>query len=113
MEREPPLQFNLAQLLRIPFQVLVRELHERLAVAGYADIRPTHTIMFALVGLEDGLARAAPHAHGAAAAGASWRLGCPVADAGSSSHRDSRKITRIRDCGLNQKPAPMFWSGLR
>jgi DNA-binding MarR family transcriptional regulator len=50
MKREPPRQFNLAQLLRIPFQALVRELHEQLAVAGYADIRPTHTIVFALVG---------------------------------------------------------------
>lgn len=45
-------QLNLAQLLRLPFQALVAELHERLAAAGYADIRPTHTIIFALVGPE-------------------------------------------------------------
>src|SRR5689334_21913294 len=49
MYRESSPQFNLAQLLRIPFQALVRELHERLAIAGYGDIRPTHTIVFALV----------------------------------------------------------------
>lgn len=40
---------NFAQLLRIPFQVLVTELHERLAEMGYPDIRPTHTLIFALV----------------------------------------------------------------
>src|ERR1700682_750375 len=40
---------NFAQLLRIPFQALVTDLHERLAEMGYADIRPTHTIIFALV----------------------------------------------------------------
>jgi|SRR5579883_2425300 DNA-binding MarR family transcriptional regulator len=38
---------NLAQLLRIPFQALVTELHRRLAAAGYPDIRPTHTAIFA------------------------------------------------------------------
>ncbi|HEX2916556.1 MAG TPA: MarR family transcriptional regulator [Chloroflexia bacterium] len=43
---------NLAQLLRIPFQALVTELHERLEKVGYGDIRPTHTIIFALVGTE-------------------------------------------------------------
>lgn len=41
--------FNLAQLLRIPFQALVVELHERLAAAGYGDIRPIHTLIFAFV----------------------------------------------------------------
>lgn len=45
-------QFNFAQLLRIPFQALVADLHEQLAAAGYADIRPTHTIIFAHVGPE-------------------------------------------------------------
>lgn len=40
---------NFAQLLRIPFQALVTELHERLAEMGYPDIRPTHTLIFALV----------------------------------------------------------------
>lgn len=50
MESErAPGQLNLAQLLRIPFQALVTELHERLAAKGYADILPTHTIIFALV----------------------------------------------------------------
>lgn len=44
--------FNLAELLRIPFQALVDELHERLALAGFPDIRPTHTIVFALVTAE-------------------------------------------------------------
>ena len=43
---------NFAQLLRIPFQVLVTELHERLAEMGYSDIRPTHTLIFALVDKE-------------------------------------------------------------
>ena len=38
---------NLAQALRIPYQALVRELHRRLAEAGYADIRPTYTLVFA------------------------------------------------------------------
>lgn len=43
---------NLAQVFRIPFQTLVTELHERLAKVGFGDIRPTHTIIFALVGTE-------------------------------------------------------------
>ena len=43
---------NLAALLRIPFQALVTELHERLAEAGFEDIRPVHTMIFALVGRE-------------------------------------------------------------
>lgn len=42
-------QLNLAQLLRIPFQALVTELHAQLAAKGYADIPATHTIVFALV----------------------------------------------------------------
>src|SRR6185437_11514255 len=40
-------RLNLAQALRIPFQALVAELHRRLADAGYSDIRPTHTAVFA------------------------------------------------------------------
>jgi DNA-binding MarR family transcriptional regulator len=44
--------FNLAQLLRIPFQALVTELHERLAAAGFGDIRPIHTLIFAFVSSE-------------------------------------------------------------
>lgn len=42
----------MAQLLRIPFQALVTELHERLEKVGYGDIRPTHTLIFALVSAE-------------------------------------------------------------
>src|SRR5579884_1849705 len=42
-------QLNLAQLLRIPFQALVSELHKQLVVKGYPDIPATHTIVFALV----------------------------------------------------------------
>ena len=45
-------KLNLAQLLRIPFQALVTELHERLELVGYGDIRPTHTLIFALVTAE-------------------------------------------------------------
>jgi DNA-binding MarR family transcriptional regulator len=44
--------FNLAQLLRIPFQALVTELHERLAAAGFGDVRPIHTLIFAFVSRE-------------------------------------------------------------
>jgi DNA-binding MarR family transcriptional regulator len=40
---------NLAQLLRMPFQALVAELHRRLALAGYGDIRPAYTSVFALL----------------------------------------------------------------
>ena len=53
MESEQTIgQLNFAQLLRIPFQALVTQLHERLVTNGYADILPTHTIIFALVGTE-------------------------------------------------------------
>ena len=45
-------KLNLAQLLRLPFQTLVTELHEALEAAGYEDIRPTHTLIFALVTAE-------------------------------------------------------------
>jgi DNA-binding MarR family transcriptional regulator len=44
--------WNLAKLLRVPFQALVEELHRRLAEQGFGDIRPTHTIIFALVDAE-------------------------------------------------------------
>lgn len=44
--------WNLARLLRVPFQALVEELHRRLAEQGFGDIRPTHTIIFALVDVE-------------------------------------------------------------
>ena len=50
--KQPQSEFNLAALLRIPFQALVDELHQRLAEAGYGDIRPAHTIIFALLGPE-------------------------------------------------------------
>jgi DNA-binding MarR family transcriptional regulator len=49
---EPANQLNLAQLLRIPFQSLVAELHRRLAEVGYPDIRPAHSVVFAHVGTE-------------------------------------------------------------
>lgn len=45
-------ELNLAQIFRIPFQSLVVELHERLAEAGFGDVRPTHTSVFAHIGLE-------------------------------------------------------------
>ena len=51
-ENPAPKNYNFAQLLRIPFQALVAELHERLADAGFGDVRPTHTIIFAHVGPE-------------------------------------------------------------
>jgi DNA-binding MarR family transcriptional regulator len=47
-----PDQLNLAALLRIPFQMLVAELHRRLADAGYPDIRPAHSVVFAHVDTE-------------------------------------------------------------
>ncbi len=50
MERRQTMrQLNLAQLLRIPFQALVSELHTQLAARGYPDIPATHTIVFALI----------------------------------------------------------------
>ena len=42
-------QLNFAQLLRMPFQALVSELHAQLAAKGYPDIPATHTIVFAHV----------------------------------------------------------------
>src|SRR5579885_1126676 len=42
-------QHNFAQLLRIPFQALVTELHTQLAARGYPDLPVTHTIVFAHV----------------------------------------------------------------
>lgn len=45
-------RMNFAQLLRVPFQALVAELHRRLAEAGYPDIRPAHSVIFAHVGTE-------------------------------------------------------------
>ena len=40
---------NFAQLLRMPFQALVSELHAQLATQGYPDIPVAQTIVFALV----------------------------------------------------------------
>ncbi|HLZ70748.1 MAG TPA: MarR family transcriptional regulator [Dehalococcoidia bacterium] len=37
---------NLSQLLRMPYQAFIAELHARLADAGYPDIRPAHGIVF-------------------------------------------------------------------
>lgn len=44
-ERPP----NIAELLHSPFQSLVDELHERLAEAGYPDIRPAHGNVFGYI----------------------------------------------------------------
>lgn len=50
MEHEQTIgRLNFAQLLRIPFEALVTELHTRLAAKGYPDIPATHTIVFAHV----------------------------------------------------------------
>lgn len=35
-------QLHLAQLLKYPFEALLGRLHEELAAAGFADIRPAH-----------------------------------------------------------------------
>ena len=40
---------NIAELLRGPFQILVDELHEGLAEAGYPEIRPAHGNVFGYV----------------------------------------------------------------
>lgn len=40
-------EFNLPQLLRVPFQALVVQLHAGLAEAGYPDVRPVHSPIFA------------------------------------------------------------------
>lgn len=42
-------RLNFAQLLRIPFQALVTEMHARLAARGYPDIPAAQTIVFAHV----------------------------------------------------------------
>jgi DNA-binding MarR family transcriptional regulator len=39
-------ELNLAQLLREPYEALVARLHEELAAAGFADIRPAHGCVF-------------------------------------------------------------------
>lgn len=39
-------QQNTAQLLRMPYQAFIGRLFEGLAVAGYADIHPSHAIVF-------------------------------------------------------------------
>ena len=43
---EPERPPNIAELLHGPFQILVDELHEGLAEAGYPDIRPAHGNVF-------------------------------------------------------------------
>lgn len=37
---------NLAQLLKHPFEALLRRLHRELATAGFADVRPAHGCVF-------------------------------------------------------------------
>jgi DNA-binding MarR family transcriptional regulator len=44
--REPGRPPNIAELLHGPFRILVDELHEGLAEAGYPDIRPAHGNVF-------------------------------------------------------------------
>ena len=39
-------QQNTSQLLRIPYQRFIGQLFENLAAAGYADIHPSHAIVF-------------------------------------------------------------------
>ncbi len=39
-------ELNLAQLLRHPYEALVARLHEKLARAGFPDIRPAHGCVF-------------------------------------------------------------------
>jgi DNA-binding MarR family transcriptional regulator len=46
---EPERPPNIAELLNGPFQVLVDELHEGLAEAGYPDIRPAHGNVFGYI----------------------------------------------------------------
>ncbi len=46
---EPGRPTNIAELLHGPFQILVDELHERLAEAGYPDIRPAHGNVFGYI----------------------------------------------------------------
>jgi DNA-binding MarR family transcriptional regulator len=45
-------QANLVILLRIPFQMMVNELHSRLTKLGYSDSPAAHTIISALLGTE-------------------------------------------------------------
>ncbi|HEU0025927.1 MAG TPA: MarR family transcriptional regulator [Ktedonobacterales bacterium] len=37
---------NTSQLLRMPYDAYIGQLFERLAVAGYTDVHPAHTIVF-------------------------------------------------------------------
>jgi DNA-binding MarR family transcriptional regulator len=46
---EPERPPNIAELLHGPFQILVDELHEGLAEAGYPDIRPAHGNVFGYI----------------------------------------------------------------
>lgn len=39
-------QQNSSQLLRMPYQAFIRHLFKELAAAGYADIHPSHAIIF-------------------------------------------------------------------
>jgi DNA-binding MarR family transcriptional regulator len=46
---EPGRPPNIAELLHGPFQILVDELHQGLAEAGYPDIRPAHGNVFGYI----------------------------------------------------------------
>src|ERR1043165_8047745 len=41
---------NLGILLRNPFQKLVESIHEDLAAAGFAEVRPAHGVVFQFIG---------------------------------------------------------------
>ena len=43
---------NIGILLRKPFQQLVDEIHEDLAMEGYPEIRPAHGVVFQFIGKE-------------------------------------------------------------
>ena len=43
---------NIGMLLSLGFRAFVAELHDRLATAGYPDVRPSHTHVFQWIGAE-------------------------------------------------------------
>ncbi len=44
--RQELAQQNTSQLLRVPYQAFIGDLFDALAAAGYADIHPSHAIIF-------------------------------------------------------------------
>ncbi len=43
---------NTSQLLRVPYQAFIRQLFAELARAGYADVHPSHAVVFQLLRAE-------------------------------------------------------------